>query len=77
MFLHDSLIEEGSMPRKQSLVGEFLGRPVALDKVHEGLVALWNPQPCWEIFPMGHGYFIFRFMSTEDLDRVLTVLANV
>ena len=53
------------------MVYKFLGRPLSLGKVHDGLSSLWNPQEEWEIFPMSHGYFFFRFTSTSDLDRVL------
>ena len=44
---------------------------VGLDKVHQGLRSLWNPQHDWEIFPMTNGFFIFLFTDAADCDRVL------
>ena len=66
-----TLLDEGSRPWKQSLMGKFLGRPLSVDKVFKGLSALWQTQGEWEIFPMSYGFFIFHFTRAADINRVL------
>ena len=52
-------------------LGNSLGDLYPLTRFTMACLCYGNLHDEWEIFPMSHGYLIFRFITAEGLDRVL------
>ena len=53
-------------------VGNFLGYTILIEKVHYAPTQrIWTQQEEWEFLPMNHEFYVFRFISPLDRDKIL------
>ncbi|XP_057426278.1 uncharacterized protein LOC130719683 [Lotus japonicus] len=71
VFAADSVLSALSSPWKDSFIVKLLGKHLGYNLMKQKLHALWKPQGAFDILDVDHGFYMVRFVSPEDREKVL------
>ncbi|KAK5776932.1 hypothetical protein PVK06_044897 [Gossypium arboreum] len=55
-----------------SVVLKMLGRNLGITTLHNRLYGIWRPSKPFQLMDIENGYFIAKFQSTDDYDKILS-----
>ena len=71
VFFEEEVVQELSALWKEALVVKLLGKHIAYTAIQEKLKVLWHLQARFDIMDVGNNYFMVKFDTSEDREKVI------